>query len=603
MIALGIVKVVKEKPTCVSPLGVSWRNNKPRLVWDASRWVNKFLKNQKVTLTGLDKALEMTNVNDWQVTFDLKSAYYNIRIFEPHQRFLGAAIDNSDGSRTYFVYKVLPFGLSSAVHAITKLWKPIIARFHKEGMPSTIYIDDGRILAGSKEEAETKRIRAYEIVESAGWQISKEKSDSKKSASQSKKYLGFIIDSKRMFVYAPEEKMIVIKEMLDTLKETTKIRVKELARILGKITSLTPSHGPLARICCRSSFCLIDAHVEEKGWKGEVELQLAAIRELRFFTDNIFTLNGQPIQSSMRKVKVNSIFDNAISTSSEVRRLKEECTKKICSDASSFKVAIMDLTKSNSIDSKLNFQLTKTEASKSSGYRELLAVQKAIRHWSETNPSSFKRQFIYWATDSTNLVSFLTKGSSKKDIQEIVFDIYKRLHDIKSEIIPIHLRRQDERVTEADAISKTLNSDDWSIDVLSFDCIQQEFNLEIDLFTSEINARLPKFFSEFYHEKSLGVEAFSHVWDIGSLWICPPIKLLPNVAKRIRSCNCEGVVILPNWPTSNFYCDFFKDNSPKPPFKLVRIFNPFIYQNQNAKSALCGKVEFKFLALYFNTHQ
>ncbi len=166
-----------------------------RLVWDASRWVNLFLKNQKVTLTDLEKALEATEKGNWQSVFDLQSAYYNIKIKEDHQKFLGAAVTNEDKSKTSFVYKVLPFGLALAVHAITKLWKPILAYLHLKDIPTTIYIDDGKIISKTKEQAETNRILVYSVVQAAGWQISVEKSDRANEASQIKTYLGFIINS------------------------------------------------------------------------------------------------------------------------------------------------------------------------------------------------------------------------------------------------------------------------------------------------------------------------------------------------------------------------------------------------------------------------
>jgi hypothetical protein len=71
MIAQGVVKVSRTKPTCVSPLGLVTKEAegkvKHRLVFDASRWVNKFVKDQHVTLSHLNKALEMTEYNDWQV--------------------------------------------------------------------------------------------------------------------------------------------------------------------------------------------------------------------------------------------------------------------------------------------------------------------------------------------------------------------------------------------------------------------------------------------------------------------------------------------------------------------------------------------------------
>ena len=112
MVTLGVVTVTKEKPFCVSPLGLISKMvdgiRKDRLVFDASRHLNLLIKDQKVTLSHLEKAIEITEKDDWQSTFDLKSAFYHIRIAEEHHKYLGASIQNSDGSTTYFMYTHLP---------------------------------------------------------------------------------------------------------------------------------------------------------------------------------------------------------------------------------------------------------------------------------------------------------------------------------------------------------------------------------------------------------------------------------------------------------------------------------------------------------------
>jgi len=66
MILKGVVQVVKQKPLCVSPLGLVERKMpdnsvKLRLVWDASRHVNTFVQVPHVRLAHLDKALEVIN--------------------------------------------------------------------------------------------------------------------------------------------------------------------------------------------------------------------------------------------------------------------------------------------------------------------------------------------------------------------------------------------------------------------------------------------------------------------------------------------------------------------------------------------------------------
>jgi hypothetical protein len=90
-------------------------------------------------------------------------------------------------------------------------------------------------------------------------------------------------------------------------------------------------------------------------------------------------------------------------------------------------------------------------------------------------------------------------------VQKLVFEIHRALHELKSEIIPIHLRRTDERLVVADGLSKTLDSDDWSIDAMSFAWIDNEFKFEVDVFASGLNTRTTRFFSEFYHEQTSGI--------------------------------------------------------------------------------------------------
>lgn len=124
------------------------------------------------------------------MTYDLKSAYHHIKIHPDQTKYLGAAKTNPKGDKQYFVFLFLSFGISSAVHCITKVIKPINAYFHERGI---IYLDDGRITAKSKNEAEEQRVVVYYTLKQSGWIIEVKKSDGVGDASQSKGYLGFII--------------------------------------------------------------------------------------------------------------------------------------------------------------------------------------------------------------------------------------------------------------------------------------------------------------------------------------------------------------------------------------------------------------------------
>ena len=262
----GIVQFVNDKPFCVSPLTVAEKTGpngktKLRLCWDGSRCVNKCLAKTKVTLSHLQRALEMTNKDDFQIKYDLKSAFHHIKIHRSHTKYLGACFNDDTGKKQYFVFLFLPFGLGSAVHCITKLLKPIVAHLHLNGIRNSIFIDDGRLLATTAEEAEKLRKLAYQILEKAGWTLESQKSDKKGQASKSKEYLGFVINTASMTVQLKEDRKADIKQQVQMLVQDTKpIHVKTLAKALGKMVATMPL------MAGRAAYIQLDKIVEEQGW-------------------------------------------------------------------------------------------------------------------------------------------------------------------------------------------------------------------------------------------------------------------------------------------------------------------------------------------------
>ncbi len=104
----------------------------------------------------------------------------------------------------------------------------------------------------------------------------------------------------------------------------------------------------------------------------------------------------------------------------------------------------------------------------------------------------------------------------------------------------------------------------------------------------------------FFVKGTEGVEAFAQRWTDG-MWMCPPVSLLPAVAREIRRRRgCSGIVLVPRWPTASFYTLFFDKNSNAlPPFVEKESIRPYIYQNQGAEGPLNGKIKFDLVVLYF----
>ncbi len=596
---LKVIEFVSTKPHCVSPLGLVQKEVNAvltyRLVFDASRWINLHVHPPVVKLSYLQKALQITHANDYQVVFDLKSAYYNVRITDEHVQYLGASV-LIEGRKQYFVFRHLPFGLNSAVAAITKLWKPLIAYFHLNNIRASIYIDDGRILASSDAQAEQFRVFVYDVIKKAGWILASNKSDGPLEASKRKLYLGFEIQTDSMLVLCPSKKLLKVCELITTSLALEIMPVKHLAKLLGNVIALLPSHGSVVRICTGSGYAALENHVDNFGWTGMLKLTPAIKIELRFFLNNADRFNGFPIPNSLIEVRVDTYLV-APQTKKSTLLISAPIDTVIASDASASKAAVKWLQGNPKHISNV-FQFSDSERRTSSGERELLAVHKLLQQC--VVDRSLERTHVLWVTDSENLVVFLEKGSGKKSIQLLAFDILKWCVDLQCTIHPIHLYRTDERIRQVDYLSKNPDSDDWSVDQHTFAGFHEDFHFEVDLFASFNNKKVPLFASKYYHPESLGVDAFSLDWHFMA-WVCPPVSLLLRVITRIRNSRCQGLLIVPNWPASDFYWELFEEGHARPPFRFVSEFRPYIFQNEGAKNtALFGITPFTFYALYFH---
>jgi hypothetical protein len=475
--------------------------------------------------------------------------------------------------------------------------KPILAYVHSLGIRASIYIDDGRILASTQEDAERFRVRVYQILRQAGWQLAQDKSDGEFGASQIKTYLGFAIDTRTMTVAYDAKKLDALRLKLIDACASSELHVKDLAKLLGKITSLIPSHGSAARICTKSGYAVQEAHVQAIGWKGRVQLTQAVKDELLFFAHNIEYFNNSPMEHELNTIKVTAILENPITRQSNVKTTRYDNV--VVSDSSATKAAIKWI-QGPLEGSTASFTFSVEEQATSSGHRELLAVVKMLEHCAAEGMIS--RASIVWATDSTNLVAFLSKGSSKRPIQQLIFKVLQICVSLRSVISPLHLYREDERIHQVDHLSKVKDTDNWSVDVSTFNSFDNDFQFEIDLFADSSNRKTDRFVSKFFDPLADAIDAFSIPW-VGMAWVCPPTGVLTKVVRRIKTSKCQGLLIVPNWPASEFYCELFdKKQAVLAPFVFIREFYPYVIQNENATNTpLFGRTPFSFFALYFNT--
>ena len=124
MLKCGSV-IEAEKPEVINPLSVSKNSSGKKCLIDL-RYVNTHVYRDKIKFEDW-KCFEnyLEGKEKYQFNFNLKNDYHHINILETHQKFLGFSWVFK-GNMKFFVFTVLPFGLSSAPFIFTKEVRPLV---------------------------------------------------------------------------------------------------------------------------------------------------------------------------------------------------------------------------------------------------------------------------------------------------------------------------------------------------------------------------------------------------------------------------------------------------------------------------------------------
>ena len=148
MLEGGYVDRVAEQPHACSPISVVCSGSgKKRLVVNL-RHVNLFLLKQSCKHEDMRFAMLLFNPGEWMFSFDLKSGYHHVDIVPHQQKYLGF-----EWGGKYFVFTVLPFGLSTAPYVFTKLLRPLVRLWQGKGQRAILYLDDGICAVAGEMEA------------------------------------------------------------------------------------------------------------------------------------------------------------------------------------------------------------------------------------------------------------------------------------------------------------------------------------------------------------------------------------------------------------------------------------------------------------------
>ena len=557
-----VVKVANQPHVC-SPLSVVSNSvGKQRLVINL-RYLNGYLWKDKFKYEDMRIAMLLFQQGDYMFSFDLKSGYHHIDIFEPHRQYLGFSWDQG-GSKQFYTFTVLPFGLATACYAFTKLLRPLVKYWRSQGLRAILYLDDGIVAVSGKDAARQASYKVRQDLRDAGLVEHIDKCNW--VPTQQITWLGFSLDLDKGQVFVPTEKVERLKSQLGQVQDASTLKARDLASIIGKLISMSLAIGPVARLMTRSLYTVLNSR---HFWCQSLHLTPEARQEILFWLTNLDKVNGQGIWHSPSAIRV--VYADASATGYGGFTVEHGCH-----------IA--------------HGLFSEIEAAQSSTWRELHAVRMVLSSLAHM----LHNQRVRWFSDNQNVTRIIEIGSKNPKLQKEALEIYSMAVKWQIRIEPEWIPREQNQ--RADLLSRIVDRDDWSIHPAVFQQLELLWGPHtIDRFANYLNTQLPRFNSRFWNPGSEAVDAFTCDWAGENNWLCPPPFLVPRVIRHALKTGASGTLVVPKWPSAPFWPILFPDGCSPAPFvseeKTLDRSSPLVVAGQSGSSLFKGVPNTDLLAL------
>lgn len=555
----------------ICPLTVAVQaSGKQRLCWNG-RPVNEYIPQNSFKMEHAEVAARMMRKGDYMMVLDMKAGYHQAPVKPEFRRLLCFAWQGK-----VYQWQVMPFGLSTAPRAYSKLARCLLKRWRAMGIRCSNYIDDFIFFAASVEEAERVRALVLRDLSDLGWYISPGKCMLQPGTMV--EYLGLVFCSlPEPHVRVPHHKLQRAQALFQgALRKAAavgpegvaagKVRTTghTLAAALGFLQSLRLAVAVVPLFTRELYACLNTLpRVGERGYAcfeygSTVVLSEGALEECKFWRACTVRWNGfvvRPVAIS-RVIYTDGCGDGFGSMVHRVlNRLVEPADMAV---AGSWEL----------------------EASEDSVYTELEGLWRSVL----AAGSALAGQAVLHRTDSISTYAVVRNGGSSRSprltavvrrllVYCMAFDITFASQYVGSGVI---IR------SGADLLSRSADvSDGCKLNPVLFAKLWRLWGpFTADMFASSATvqaapgaAALP-YWSMLADGFSAGVDALTARWNDGGVrYAFPPVKLVGDVVQLVLEQRARAVLVLPRWE-AQWWWPVVLAHAVMPPVPLARIHAP-----------------------------
>ena len=476
--------------------------------------LNQYVTYHHFKMDTIHTAVEMMTPGCYMCSVDLKSAYYSVAIAPSDQKYLKFSWRGK-----LYQFTCFPNGLAFCPRKFTKLLKPVYSTLRNLGHLSVAYIDDSYLQADTYELCVHNVIDTLSLFHQLGFVIHPDKSVL--IPTQRLTFLGFVLDSQSMTVTLTGEQAVKVKEACQRLLQEKAITIREVAKVLGLLTSSLPGvlYGPL-------------------HYRSLEMDKTQALKSNQGNFDSIMALSGEAVADL--HWWINSVEE----TSKPVKQRETQITMTTDASKKGWGCSVEGTSTGGS--------WTHHEAQYHINYLETKAVFLALQAFSH----EVSGKCVSVLVDNTTAVSCINQMGTchSKEINSLVRQIWEWCISHSIWITVSHIPGKENTIADRES-RKQRRETEWALDTEIFDNMLAGFSVkpDIDLFASRINYKCKQYVSYQPDPGAYAVDAFHLPWKDFCFYAFPPFCIIQKVLRKVTVDQATGILVVPHWPTQPWW--------------------------------------------------
>ncbi|MEW8548535.1 MAG: reverse transcriptase domain-containing protein [Candidatus Thiodiazotropha sp.] len=513
LLDMKVIKEVEHHPNeFISPIFlVPKKNGEYRMILNLKE-LNTNIVYHHFKMETFESVLKLVKPNCFFASVDIRHAYYMIPIHPLDQVKL-----RFQKSGKLYQFVSMPNGISCAPRLYTKLMKPVYASLRSLGHSNSGYIDDSLLLGDTKEECQNNVTATVSLMTDLGFIIHEKKSVLVPTKTIT--FLGNNIDSDKMLVTLPIEKVCAIVQECRELFKRQYVKIRSVARVLGLMVS-TFSAVEFAPLFYRTieKEKILALKSSQGDFESTMFISDEMKSELKWWIDNLATQKRHICHGNADMI--------------------------ITTDASSYGWGAICKGK------KVGGRWNDLESQSHINYLELLAVSHALKVFCKFADNIH----VQIKSDNSCTVSYLNKmgGVRSEQCNKMAKQIWKWCIVKSIWLSASHIPGIE---NEADFESRNFKDNvEWKLNSEIFHIITEIWGQPaVDMFASRLNKQIERFVSWHPDPDCIAVDAFSLNWSNELIYAFPPFSLIGRLVQKLRHDQGEMILVAPVWLTQGWF--------------------------------------------------